>query len=246
MCIAPPFGTPAIASPTEHGHQTSQNEQYVQCYNGICVVESKQNMEVLEHARQAAQKGQFVECYNGICVVADDKHPQAQNILGHMYEKGIGVQKNLTKAMQYYEKAAVGGVPDAECRLGHMYYQGTGGKKDPKKAAYWLSRAAKHNVAEAQHTLGHMYLTGDGVKKDVQAAEQWLQRAAANGVQEAVNAIAQVPPFKPFTKETPAGLAFEQGMGALESGWQGYGDIIQAIRKTQEEATQQQQYSPQQ
>jgi TPR repeat protein len=155
-----------------------------------------------------------------------------------MYEEGVGVEKNLQKAMQCYTKAAVGGVPDAECRLGHMYYHGAVGKKNPKKAAFWLTRAAQHDVAEAQNTLGHMYLTGDGVRKNFRAAGQWLGRAAAHGVTDAAQTIENLPPVKPFTKETPAGLAFEQGMNSIEQGWQGYGDIIKAVRQTQEPLTQ--------
>ena len=227
------------AEEPNHIRQSADNSQYVQCYGGICRVTDKQHDEAeLDKARQAAQKGQFVECYGGICRIADSRHPQANNVLGHMYEEGVGVEKNLQKAMQCYTKAAVGGVPDAECRLGHMYYHGAVGKKNPKKAAFWLTRAAQHDVAEAQNTLGHMYLTGDGVRKNFRAAGQWLGRAAAHGVTDAAQTIENLPPVKPFTKETPAGLAFEQGMNSIEQGWQGYGDIIKAVRQTQEPLTQ--------
>jgi hypothetical protein len=189
------------------------------------------DVEELEHARQAAKQGQYVECYNGVCRVAHRGHPQAQSILGHMYEQGVGVEKDIQKSIQWYEKAAMKGVADAECRLGHIYYHGKGVPRDPKKACKWLTRAAQHNSAEAQNTLGHMYLTGDGVKKNIQTASQWLHKAAANGVKDAEQAIVSLPAVKPVTNDMGPGIAFHQTMNNIEQGWQGYGDIVQVVRQ---------------
>ena len=189
------------------------------------------DLEELEHARQAAKRGEYTECYNGVCRVAHRGHPQAQSILGHMYEQGVGVEKDIQKSIQWYEKAAMKGVTDAECRLGHIYYQGKGVPRDPKKACKWLTRAAQHNSAEAQNTLGHMYLTGDGVKKDIQAASQWLHRAANNGIKDAEQAIVSLPEVKPVTRDMGPGIAFHQTMNNIEQGWQGYGDVVQSVRQ---------------
>lgn len=231
-CITFPWPSPTWGASAKPEGAAEDNGQYVQCYAGICRVTDKAREEAeLERARQDAQSGKYVECYAGICRLADSKHPQANNVLGHMYEAGVGVEKNMQKAMQCYTKAALGGVPDAECRLGHMYLHGSAGKKDPKKAAFWLTKAAQHDVAEAQNTLGHMYISGDGVRKNFRAGVQWLQRAAVHGVVQAAETIEKLPPVKPFTKETPAGLAFERGMGSIEQGWQGYGDIVKAVRQ---------------
>jgi len=184
----------------------------------------------LEQAREAAKRGQYVECYNGICRVADHGHPQAQSILGQMYEDGIGVEKNIGKAIKYYEMAASKGIPEAENRLGHILYRGKETKRNPQQACKWLTKAARHNVPEAQNTLGHMYLTGDGVEKDLKAASLWLHKAANNGIKEAEQAIVDLPPVQPVTKDMGPGITFEQDMGEIEKGWQGYADVVQALR----------------
>lgn len=201
------------------------------CGPAYAVSATQSDVEELEHARQAAKQGQYVECYNGVCRVAHRGHPQAQSILGHMYEQGVGVEKNIQKSIQWYEKAAMKGIPDAECRLGHIYYQGKGVPKDAKKACKWLTRAARHNSAEAQNTLGHMYLIGDGVKKDIRAASEWLHKAAANGIKEAEQAIVSLPAVQPVTKDMGPGIAFHQTMDNIEQAWQGYGDIVQVVRQ---------------
>jgi hypothetical protein len=197
----------------------------------LCKNTAPSDVPEFERASEAAKNGKYVECYNGICVIADRGHPQAQSILGHMYEDGVGVEKNISKAIKYYEQAASKGFPDAECRLGHIYYRGQAVPRDTKKACKWLTRAANHDMAEAQNTLGHMYLIGDGVKKDLQLASQWLHKAAANGIKEAEQAIVNLPAVKPITQETGAGRAFEEGMGGIEYAWEGYGGLVQQLRQ---------------
>ena len=46
------------------------------------------------------------------------------NNLGEMYYNGRGVEKDYTKAAEYYEKAAAQGDTDSQKRLTEMYEQG--------------------------------------------------------------------------------------------------------------------------
>jgi hypothetical protein len=187
-------------------------------------------MKELEQARQAAHDGHCHECYAHVSHVAPHGPAKAQNLLGQMYEEGLGVEKNIVEAIKWYERAAMRGIPEAENRLGHIYYRGGAVGQDLQKARKWLARAAKHDVGEAQYTLGHMYQNGEGVPVNRQTAAGWLKKAAVHGFVGAEEIAAKVPPLKPITQEGAIGRSFESGMGNIEQSWEGYGDIVEQLR----------------
>ncbi|CAM6000380.1 unnamed protein product [Sphagnum balticum] len=183
----------------------------------------------LEAAKAAAGKGEYTECYNGVCHVAERGHAQAETLLGQIYEKGIGVEKNLVKAAQLYEKGAQKNVREAQYHLGLMCLHGEGVAKNPKRAVVLLKRAANQDLGEAQYHLGRMYMRGEGTPVNFAVARQWLHRAAANGVREATVAIDSLPAVQPITGGTAAGRSYQEGMGNLEQSWQGYADLSKTL-----------------
>jgi len=198
---------------------------------------TKADLEELEHARAAAKEGKYEECYNGVCHVALKGHAQSESILGQLYEKGIGVEKNSDKAAVYYKLAAQKGVKEAQARLGMMLYKGEGLAKNPKEASKWLKKAAAQNVAEAQYNLGNMYLKGDGVPMNLQEGSSWLRRAAANGFKSAETALADLPQVKPITGGTQAGASYQKGLSNLEQSWQGYSDLAGSLQNLDKQAS---------
>ena len=64
-----------------------------------------------------------------------------------MYHEGVGVEKNMDKAIYWYEKVANKGHREAQLQLGVIYYKGFGVKKNLEKARLWTKKSA---------TLGHM------------------------------------------------------------------------------------------
>jgi TPR repeat protein len=199
-------------------------------------VTTKADIEELEKAHSAIKDGQYMECYNGVCRVAERGHPQAQQLLGQIYDRGIGVEKNASRAAEYYEKAAKQGVGEAQTRLGVMLRTGEGVSKDPKHAQLWLKKAAHQNIGEAQYHLGQMYLHGENSSPNLYAANLWLRRAAANGVTEAKEAIQNLPEVGAVTQPSKAGIAYQQGMGNIEQSWQGYADMVKIMREVDEKA----------
>lgn len=81
----------------------------------------------------------------------------AQFQLGKIYKDGIGVPKDYTKAIGWFQKAAEQGLPDAQCSLGSMYASGYGVEQDYIKALDWYTQSAKQQFAIAQYNLGIMY-----------------------------------------------------------------------------------------
>jgi hypothetical protein len=104
----------------------------------------------------------------------------AQNRLGVMYKKGLGVPQNNRLAIRWLLKAAKQGNAVAQFNLGFMYREGLGVQKDLYKAQYWFGKAAEQGDAYAQSNLGVMYSFGQGVGRSDQVAMDWFHKASKN------------------------------------------------------------------
>lgn len=133
----------------------------------------------------------------------------ANRILGQIYENGVGqdgadVKQDVSKAFEYYTKAANANDPQALFRLGNAFE--TGIIKDPKgkredkdnvliqpnpKSALDLYRlAAQNNLAEAFFNVGVYYETGTVVDKDPEKAFAFHLKASNAGIPQAMNRLA--------------------------------------------------------
>ena len=82
--------------------------------------------------------------------------------LGRIYSSGLGVDKNLEVAHEYYVKA-LAGFNDVEYqkpwkyteyRIGKMFSSGLGTEQDYQKAAEWFELSAEKKYKYAQYSLG--------------------------------------------------------------------------------------------
>ena len=74
---------------------------------------------------------------------ADQGNAMAQNTLGVMYERGLGVTKDLTQAAGLFRKAARQDHHRAQVNLGRMYETAQGGLEgDFMKAYFYYTLAA--------------------------------------------------------------------------------------------------------
>lgn len=107
----------------------------------------------------------------------------ASILIGDMYKNGEGVNKDLTKAMEYYKKAAAKGNVVAMEQIGVMYTnKGEGPRRDFAKAMKWFKKAAELGSSHAMYCVGWLYHFGDksrGVEQDFDAARKWYNKAIA-------------------------------------------------------------------
>ncbi len=75
-------------------------------------------------------------------MLAAQGNVDAQYNLGVKYDKGRGVGRDHTKAVEWYEKAAQQGMLEAQYNLGVSYATGEGVRQDYTKAFAWYRRAA--------------------------------------------------------------------------------------------------------
>ena len=105
----------------------------------------------------------------------------AQFRLGSLYEKGIGVRKDLDKAKRSYIAAASQGNAKAMHNLAVLDADGGGKGANYKSASIWFRKAADRGVADSQFNLGILYARGIGVEQNLAESFKWFSLAAAQG-----------------------------------------------------------------
>lgn len=106
----------------------------------------------------------------------------AQLNLGAAYDNGIGVVRDVDKALFWYQKAAEQGLAEAQFNLAHLLVSE---ELSSVAAAEWMRKAAEQGMLDAQYLMGVILAEGIGVPVDDAEAVRWLQRAAAKGSSDA-------------------------------------------------------------
>jgi len=132
-----------------------------------------------EKAARAMGTGDFKTALNELRPLAAKGDPNAQFLLGMLYDAGKGVPQDAALAASWYRKAAQQDHLLGQFYLGVLYFFGQGVKQDYKEAARWLRAPAERGIDQAQFYLGSLYSRGDGVKKDHSEAVRLLTGAAA-------------------------------------------------------------------
>ena len=81
--------------------------------------------------------------------LADNYDLAALRNIGHLYRRGLGVEKDLEIARTYYRRAARLGFAPAQFNLAMMYFDPEGIGYDGEKARKWLALAAAQNYPPA-------------------------------------------------------------------------------------------------
>lgn len=138
-------------------------------------------------AQSAAEKI-LAQRFAGTLEQAETGDVDAQVSVATAYRHGLGVEKNLSEAMRWYEAAAEQSSPEAMYELGtilHQSYPPEDTSEDARAAAAqsveWFNRSARSGFAPAQGTLGLVYGFGDRVEIDRVRGRMWLHVAEANG-----------------------------------------------------------------
>ena len=114
--------------------------------------------------------------------LADSGNSQAQYKLAMMYEAGVGVDKDIEQARQWYSRSSKAGNKAASDRITFLAVKQDGYQKD--KHSTWLEgvkKDAREGKSEAMIMLGQMYRNGIGVKKDLNKSLELLSRVNSSG-----------------------------------------------------------------
>ncbi len=124
------------------------------------------------------------------------RYPAAFFPLSDLYERGVGVERDLKKADELLRQAADFGEPQAQLKIARYYLTGAFGHvftQDYRQALDWFKRAASHGVAEAEYEVGLRYEQNEGVDApDMNQAIASYLKAAEMGYAPAQHRMGQV------------------------------------------------------
>jgi TPR repeat protein len=109
---------------------------------------------------------------------ADQGYSNSEKKLGFFYANGIGCERDLEKALYYYQIASDKGNVRAMNNLASHYNLGLGVERNDAKAIELLIKSAEGGCKEAMIRLVGCYSEGDmGSKVDLKKAGMWSRRA---------------------------------------------------------------------
>ena len=123
---------------------------------------------------------------------AEKGNAGAMLTLGRFYEQGVGIARNFTKALAWYEKAAKAGQAEGYYNMGVCYEIGMGVSADAAKALQNYQKAADMGMALAMYKLSSIFISGVGTAKDVAKGIAWLEKAVNAGLVAAANDLGAI------------------------------------------------------
>ena len=103
--------------------------------------------------------------------------PEGERKLGYYYEKGIGCDKDLVKAREYYERAALHGDIKAKYNIGLYYYR----HNQYPQAFNYVKESADSSYGKALALLGYFYEHAVGGNQDYSLAKESYLKAIELG-----------------------------------------------------------------
>jgi len=127
---------------------------------------------------------QFTDCMREQCQSYFKKYKKLTHLnnydatltLAAMYHHGYGTEKNLRKALNYFELVANAGSPHAAYSAGIIYLTDNA-LYNTKKGLAYLNKAAKEDHQEATLALALIYINGEHGTHDLSQADKWLAKA---------------------------------------------------------------------
>lgn len=135
---------------------------------------------------------------------AAQNEPNALFNLGQAYRLGRGVNVDLAKSANFYERAANLGHISAKANLGTVLYFSPPPLQNKAKAIDWWSKAAEFNEPRALYMLGVLHFNGDEMPRDWPRAYALTKAASEAGVPEARDALREMEQFVSADDKTQA------------------------------------------
>ncbi|KAI8597952.1 hypothetical protein EDD21DRAFT_310072 [Dissophora ornata] len=112
-------------------------------------------------------------------------HPVARYVLGNLYSKGHGVEKNEGEARICHHEAAKSGFSVSQVHMGLGCFK----VGLHAEALEWYRKAAKAGNPAGQYLSGMMIYYGHGVPPDPREGALWIGKAADQGYMNAVTGM---------------------------------------------------------
>ncbi|XP_022532313.2 death ligand signal enhancer isoform X1 [Astyanax mexicanus] len=129
---------------------------------------------------ESVKVGDYETAFECFLASAQQDYSKAQFNTGVCYERGRGVHKDLSKALQYYRRAAAAGHRQAQYRCAKLLLNSRGrSDSDTATAHSLLHKAAAAGLTEAQLYLG--VVLSEEAESDGGECVQYFRMAAESG-----------------------------------------------------------------
>ncbi|MEO3389174.1 tetratricopeptide repeat protein [Mesorhizobium sp. CAU 1741] len=142
-------------------------------------------------AYSAYQRGYYITALNLATPLALDGDPAAQALIGEIYSSGLGVRRDMAKAVEWYGKAAEQDVPEALFQLAMILLDGGAEFRDEERAFSLMERAADAGHRLARFNFAQMLADRDPTERGRERAAEYYEMAAEGGLADAQYAMAQ-------------------------------------------------------
>lgn len=134
-------------------------------------VTAQSNLGITYSRGNPCVKQDYYEAAKWMTKAAKQGEPEALSNLAGLYANGLGVQKNIAKALKLWEESANKNYAPAQTNLGFVYFLGNIVRKDYAQAESWLLKALWNGVMIVLPLLGEIYATGGhGITQDYRKA----------------------------------------------------------------------------
>jgi TPR repeat protein len=120
----------------------------------------------------------YEQIYDYLCLHSTNSN--AQNFIGYMILKGLGVICDNNIAFEYFMLSVKKDNMYALNNLGYIYLYGLGVDKDYDKALKLFKKSVQQGYNQAKINIAYMYENGFGVEKDQQYVIELYQELAQN------------------------------------------------------------------
>jgi TPR repeat protein len=139
---------------------------------------------LLEEGASAFGRKDFPAAFTLFKRAAENGDDIAQGNVAQMYAEGIGVAKDVKRALFWYQKASQQGNDIAQYSLARMYGEGTLLPRDDRRAYFWvyvstfdqIGRSDEYPSAKKFRELLASRVTASQLKEIEAAAKNWKRK----------------------------------------------------------------------
>ena len=124
-------------------------------------IEANKHTQASNDLFNSDDASKYAEAFSYLYSEYKDGSAYSAGKIGWAYQKGLGVEPDLGKAIELYEFAASRGMTYWQYLLAHAYEQGyLGFEVNPEKRDYWLNQNYKVHVAKYECWVFNYYKMG--------------------------------------------------------------------------------------
>lgn len=125
----------------------------------------------------------------------------ALNQIGLLYKNGQGVEKNITKAIEFFKQVSKFNNSDAFYYIGLCYFEGDENDINYTKAIKYFNKSAKLSNSMAIYQLGVCYYDGKGFERNFTKAIELFKESEKLGNTRAMHKLSLIYCFNDVVQQ---------------------------------------------